>query len=458
MLFFASALAHPPSPTLPIDWNAARDETAALLSAYLQVDTVNPPGNEARGADFLAARLAEVGIASERMEHAPGRESLIARLPGSGAEAPLCLLSHIDVAAVEPEHWTAGRGPLSGTIADGRVWGRGALDMKGLGAVEAMTMIELARMKVPLRRDVIMLAVADEEVDNTGMKEIVEKHWGRINCSQVVNEGGLGIKDLFFEGQTVFGISVAEKGLLWLRMTAKGEAGHGSVPNPDSAPSRMRRALAAIDTYEPEPRIDPVLRELFFNISRTKKGLYRYALAHPKLLLGRLMAQNGGRALVTDTLNVTGFAGAKAPNVVPSEVSANLDCRLLPGTTPAAMLERVKALVNDENVSFEVLQEAEANQSPTDDPFYRALAYHATEGRTDAVAGPALSVGFTDSLLLRPLGVHAYGFSPFEVTLEDAERQHGHDENVPVEALGDGLRILLQAVIEVAAVDPAKPV
>jgi acetylornithine deacetylase/succinyl-diaminopimelate desuccinylase-like protein len=241
-------------------------------------------------------------------------------------------------------------------------------------------------------------------------------------------------------------------------MTATGEAGHGSVPNPDSAPSRMRRALAALDKYRPKPTLDPVLRDLFFAISRTKHGLYRYALAHPRLILPRLMAQNGGRALVTDTLNVTGFSGARAPNVVPSEVSANLDCRLLPGTKPAEMLERIRALVNDPAVRFDVLAEAEANGSPTDDPFYRALASHAVAGRTDAVAGPALSVGFTDSLLLRPLGVHAYGFSPFEVTLEDAERQHGHGENVPVAALGDGLRILLGAVIEVSAVDPERPV
>lgn len=446
-----------PIPTLPVDWAAAGDETAALLSEYLQVDTLNPPGNEERGADFLAAKLAAAGIQSEKVQHAPGRASLIARLDGADLEPPLCLLSHIDVASAEPERWPEGKGPLSGAIVDGVVWGRGALDMKGLGAVEAMTMIQLARLGVPLRRDVILLAVADEEVDNTGMAEIVAKHWDRIGCSQVVNEGGLGIKDLLFEGQTVFGISVAEKGLLWVRMVATGEAGHGSSPNPDSAPSRLRRALAALEKYRPKRSMHSSLQQLFWNVGGTKKGLYRYVLRHPKLLYGRLWQQNAGRALLTDTIHVTGFNGGLAPNVVPSEVSANLDCRLLPGTTPDAMLARLRELVPDPDIRFDVLQRSDANESPTDDPFYRALARHAVGDRTDAVAGPALSPGFTDSLLLRPLGVRAYGLAPFEVTVEQAETQHGHGEHVSVENLRNGLRVLLGAVIEVSALNPAEP-
>ncbi len=444
-------------PALPVDWAAAADETASLLSRYIQVDTTNPPGNEERGADFLATELAKAGIPSEKIQHADGRASLVARLDGADLEPPLCLLSHIDVATAEADKWPADRGPLSGAIVDGVVWGRGALDMKGLAAVQAMTLVQLARLGVPLRRDVILLAVADEEVDNVGMMEIVRDHWGKIGCSQVVNEGGLGIKDLLFEGQTVYGISVAEKGLLWVRMVATGEAGHGSSPNPDSAPSRLRRALAALETYKPKPSMHHSLRQLFWNVGETQKGIVKFALRNPTLLYGRLQQQNAGRALLTDTIHVTGFNGGLAPNVVPSEVSANLDCRLLPGTSPDAMLARLQALVPDPNIRFEVLQKSDANESPIDDPFYRALARHAVAGRTDAVAGPALSIGFTDSLLLRPLGVRAYGLAPFEVTVEQAETQHGHGEHVSVENLRNGLRILLGAVVEVAAADPAAP-
>ncbi len=458
LLSLGTARAAPPAiPALPVDWAAAGDETAALLADYLRVDTTNPPGNEERGADFLAERLAAAGIPSEKIHHAPGRASLVARLDGADLEPPLCLLSHIDVATAEAARWPADRGPLSGAIVDGKVWGRGALDMKGLGAVQVMTMLTLARLGVPLRRDVILLAVADEEVDNRGMIEIARDHWAKIGCSHVLNEGGLGIKDLLFPGQTVYGISVAEKGLLWVRMVATGEAGHGSNPNPDSAPARLRRALTALERYRPRPSMHTSLRELFWNVGETKRGLIRWVLRHPTLLYGRLSAENAGRALLTDTINVTGFNGGLAPNVVPSEVSANLDCRLLPGTSPEGMLARLQALVPDPNVRFEVLLKAQANESPTDDPFYRALAKHAVAGRTDAVAGPALSIGFTDSLILRPLGVRAYGLAPFEVTVEEAETQHGHGEHVSVANLRDGLRVVLGAVVEVSAVDPAEP-
>ncbi len=447
-----------PPPALPIDWDAAGAEAAKLLAEYLRVDTINPPGNEEAGADFLAEKLAEAGISSKKIFHAPARASLVARVPGSGAEPPLCLLSHIDVASAEPTRWPEGRGPLSGFVdADGMIWGRGALDMKGLGAIETMTLVHLARLGIPLRRDVILLAVADEEVENTGMKEIVERYWSEIGCSQVINEGGLGIRDLLFPGQTVYGISVAEKGLLWIRMVASGVAGHGSSPNPDSAPARMRRALTALDAYKPKRSMHASLQQLFWNVGATRGGIVRYVLRHPRLLYGRLSAQNAGKALLTDTIHVTGFNGGLAPNVVPSEVSANLDCRLLPGTTPDAMLARLRALVPDPNVRFEVLQEATANESPTDDTLYRALARHAVAGRTDAVAGPALSIGFTDSLHLRPLGVHAYGLAPFEVTVDEAQTQHGHGERVSVANIRNGLRILLGAVVEVSAVNPTNP-
>ena len=209
-----------------VDWSAAGKEAVSWLSAYLQVDTTNPPGNETRGAEFLKAILDKEGIASEIIEFAPGRGSLVAHLPGAGPEKPLCLMSHIDVVTAEVARWTPGRGPLSGVIADGFVWGRGALDMKGQGILELAAMVQLKRQKIALKREIVLLAVADEEVDNSGTRFLIEKHWDRIGCSHLLNEGGIGIRDVVYPGQTVFGVSVAEKGLLWLKMTARGKAGH----------------------------------------------------------------------------------------------------------------------------------------------------------------------------------------------------------------------------------------
>lgn len=449
-LLLGAALAAPAP-----DWTALGDETAALLSTYLRIDTQNPPGNEEAAADWIAGVLAEEGIASEKVVHGPGRASLIARLEGaSDTQPPLCLMHHVDVATSEPDKWPADRGPLSGAIVDGEVWGRGALDMKGLGAIEIVTMLELARRDVALNRDVILLAVADEEDGNQGMRDVIARKWSEIGCSHVLNEGGIGIRGVLFPDQTIYGISVAEKGLLWARMVVSGDAGHGSRPDPEQAPQRMTRAIAAIQAHRPKPRVHASLAELFTNVGAAKGGAIAWALRHPLLYRWRLMKESGGRALLTDTINITGFSGGQQPNVVPSEVSANLDCRLLPGTTPDDMLAKLTRIVDDDHVRFDVIARADANESPVDDPFYRALARHVVNGRTDAVAGPTLSPGFTDSLLLRPLGVRAYGLAPFDVTVDEAATMHGHNERVSVTNLRDGLRTVLSAVLEVSAKDP----
>lgn len=443
----------------PIDWDAAGSEAASVLSGYLQVDTVNPGGNEDRAVAFLGAALDREGIPWTSYPFAPGRASLVARLKGSGAEPALCLVSHTDVVPSEPAYWPAGRPPLGGVVADGYVWGRGALDMKGMGAIELQTLILLKREGVPLRRDVVLLAVGDEEAESAGMLDVVAHHWAEIGCSQSVNEGGLGLKDLLFPGQTLYGISVAEKGVAWVRMTATGPAGHGSRPAPEQAPHVLARAAAALEAYAPRPTWHWSLLELFHAVGETRRGLTGLVLRSPTLtrlaLRGRLMGDPATRAELIDTINLTGYSGGTAPNVVPTEASATLDCRLLPGTTPAAMMARLRALVPDPAVRFELLQGRDSNESPTDDSLYRALAHHAVLDasgavRPDAAAGPVLSVGFTDSLILRPLGVHAYGFVPFAVTMEDAATMHGHGERVSLDNLRDGLRILYGAVREAA--------
>ncbi len=437
------------------DWALAGPETVQNLAAYLQVDTTNPPGNELRGAQFLADLLAKEGIPSQIDEFAPGRANLIARLPGSGQEKPLCLISHTDVVTAEPAFWEPGKGPLSGTIADGFVYGRGALDMKGMGMLEAMVLIQLKRQAVPLRRDVILLAVADEEVNSLGMQRVVDTMWDQIGCSHSVNEGGLGIQDLMFEGQTAWAISAAEKGVLWAKIIASGEPGHGSTPRPGQAPERLHAAIEALGKYKAKPNISVELYEFLRRVGVDRGGILKSLLASPgmvrSLLTGRLMGSPPTRAAITDTLNVTGYGGAHEPNVVPSEVWANLDCRLQPGTTPAQMLARLQDLTKDvPGIRFEVLSEKEANRSPWEDPFFDALAEAMTEGKPGQVAGPVLSVGFTDSLFLRPLGVHAYGIVPFSVTQEEMKGMHGHAERVSVENVENGLRKLYRAVLKVS--------
>lgn len=442
-----------------IDWKIAGEEAVDTLAAYLQIDTINPPGNEDRGVTFLGQQLDELGIPWERIELSPGRSSLVARVAGNGSDKPLCLMHHIDTVTVEPDRWPEATGPLSGTIADGFLWGRGALDMKGMGALQLRVLGWLARLPVPLRRDVVMIAVADEEVDNLGMKQIVAPEvWSRIGCSQMINEGGFGIEDALFEGQAVHAISVAEKGVLWVKVIAEGRAGHGSVPVPEEeAPERLLQAMEALAHYKPKYKVDPTLYQLLENVGKHKGGFTGTVLSSKFLVRtlawGKLRSNPTTNAILQDTVHLTGMSGAQSPNVVPSRVEALYDCRLLPGTTPEQHLAQLQKRVEKiPGITLEVLHSESSNGSPMEDPLYDAIARYAVEGRPHAVAGPLLSVGFTDSIYARPLGVAAYGYIPFELDSEIAETMHGHGERLPVEQVGEGLQRLFSIVVDQAGV------
>lgn len=440
-----------------VDFEKAGAEATEVLRGYLQIDTQNPPGNETKGAKYLAGILAKEGIPSEIVGDDPERGSLIARLEGTGSEKPLCLVSHIDVVGAEEGTWRKGMGPFSGVVDDkGALVGRGALDMKGLGALEVMTMVLLKRHHVPLKRSIILLAVADEEVASRGMKYVVARKWAEIGCSHAINEGGLGVRDAIFEGQTVFAIGVADKGALWARMVAQGEAGHGSSARGGTAPERLMAALAALQKRDVDVRWHPAVLQMLAQAGHQKGGMTGFVLSRPALAKmfakGQLMANGSSRGSLTNTVTVTGFSGGTAPNVVPSEVSATLDCRLLPGVSPDALLKELKDLVNDEHVRFDVIYAEAGNESAWEgDPFFDALLRHLTDGRPDIAAGPWVSPGYTDSISLRPLGVRAYGIVPFEVSLDEAKTFHGKDERVPLASVTRGLRVLYRAVVDVSA-------
>lgn len=442
-----------------MDFTKAGDEAVEVLQGYLRVDTFNPPGNETIGAEYLKAELAKDGLEAQVHEFSPGRGSLIARLKASkpSGERPLCLLSHIDVVPAETELWPRETGPLSGALVDGMVWGRGALDMKGMGALELQVFRWLSRKQVPLHRDVILMAVADEEVGEGGMKLMTESLWGELDCGHVINEGGIGLRGLLAENQTTFAISVGEKGVLWLRIVAEGEAGHGSTPTDNRAPTRLVAALEKLAARQARPRIQPSLYELLRRTGEKNGGFPGFVMQHPALVdtfaMKKLLGKPSTRAGVTDTCQVTGFEGkSSAPNVIPSASVALMDCRLLPGTTPQAMQAEIEGLVKGlPGIKVERVMGFDAAVSEMDDPFFDALARHAVGTREDAVAGPVISPGSTDSLLARGKGARAYGFVPFEITVEELATMHGRDERVSVKNVHRGLEILFRAVVDVAA-------
>ena len=440
------------------DWATAEVETTLLMSRYLATDTVNPPGNETQGAQFIADILTKEGLSSQIVEFAPGRSSVFSRLKGSGEEGALCLFSHIDVVPAEEEHWEVD--PLSGQIKDGYLWGRGALDMKGTGALQLQVFRMLHQTGLPLRRDVVLLAVADEEVQNQGIQHILEDYWDEIDCTHAINEGGIGLEDLLFEDQDIYGISVGEKGVLWIKMTAKGEPGHGSTPRPLQAPTTLLAALDRIQKQTPEFHPPEALLQLLGKAGVRRGGFQGWILTQPflvrTLLKKRLLANPVSAAGSTHTVNVTGLLGAVAPNVVPSESSAFLDIRVLPGTSTEEMLERIRTWVDDDTIDLEVLLATDAEVSPIHDPVFEALAFHSERVRPNSVAGPVISVGFTDSVFLRQIGVHAYGLVPFMVSAEELMGMHGNNEKVSLQNINEGLRIYWGTLLELSVAEQSQ--
>src|SRR5215216_1167289 len=242
-----------------VNWEDAAAEATALLSEFIAVDTSNPPGNEEAACSLLGAVLRREGLEYELYESGPGRVSLRAVLAGDGSAGPLILLNHTDVVPVEREYWTAE--PFGGEVRDGYVWGRGALDMKGMGIFELMAVLLLKRLGLPLRRDVVFFAMADEEMGGEfGINWFVENHPDLLKGDFCLNEGAYGWARWGGVERPFFGFSPTEKNPLWLRLRAEGPPGHGSLPHGDNALGRLVRALDRIQTWGRERVIVPEMR------------------------------------------------------------------------------------------------------------------------------------------------------------------------------------------------------
>jgi acetylornithine deacetylase/succinyl-diaminopimelate desuccinylase-like protein len=351
-------------------------ETVDRLQEYLRVDTINPPGNETRAVELFARFLEAEGIPYETAESAPGRGNLWARLEG-GAEPALVLLNHTDVVPADPGYWETD--PLSGEIKDGHLWGRGALDMKGTGLLQLQAFIALKRAGKPLRRDVVFVATADEEAGGFYGAGWLVKNRPDVfeGATLLLNEGGGGTLD---SGVTTFDVEVTQKVPLWLRLTASDEPGHGSTPRVSSSVSRLIRALGNIDGYQFPPRIVPAVEIYFEGLAESQQGEWKNrfgniaeAVKDPRFLLGLQLGNPSLHALTRNTCSITRLEGSSKINVVPPEVAAEIDCRLLPDQGPEAFVEDLRSIVNDSSVGIETLMAFTPAVSSTDSDLYRAI-------------------------------------------------------------------------------------
>jgi len=440
-----------------LDWHELGEETATLLSDLIRVDTTNPPGGETAAANLLARKLRAEGIETEVVESAPGRGSLYARLPGAGSARPLILLSHLDVVPADPRDWRMP--PFAGIRERGHVYGRGALDAKGLAAIQAMAVIAAKRSHRILPRDVIVLATADEETGGSaGAGWLVHHRRDLLGDAEYLLTEGDHIH--LRGGQKIVQVSVAEKTPCWLKLVAHGESGHGSTPPRFTAVTRLVRALNKIRRYEPPISVVPAVESYFAALAPLEKEPLRGELTHmrdaleePQFLADftRNPRQN---ALIRDTITPTVLQGSLKTNVIPAEASAQLDCRLLPGESPSAFITQLRSVIGDDAISVETLLSFPASSSDPGSPLIAAVRQLSATDLGGAPVIPSVIPGFTDSHYFREQGIASYGFIPFILTEEDEKTVHGSNERVSIQNLENGVRRL---VILLRTVPPAAP-
>jgi acetylornithine deacetylase/succinyl-diaminopimelate desuccinylase-like protein len=431
-------------------------EAAERLGEYLRIRTINPPGNETAGAKWLQQVLAREGIPAQIFESAPGRGNLYARLPGNGSKRPIVLLSHIDVVPATDSAWQIS--PWSGETRMGAVWGRGALDMKGTAIVELMTMIALKRRGVPLSRDVILVANADEETNSTGAEWFVREKRALLRDAEfLLNEGGHN--RVGPEGRTeYYGVGVTEKIPYWIRLTARGSAGHGSIPRPDNPSARLARALGRIATYRTPIKLTPPAARYFKDLAtRETDSLRRRWLANPAAALKNAAAVRWFssnlyyNSILRNTISITVLRGSDKTNVIPPEASAELDVRLLPDERPADFVGELRRVIADSVVEITPLRpERQATTSPLDGALIDAIREAVETMEPGALITTPMLAGYTDSYYYRALGIGAYGLSPFRLSEEDSRTVHGNDERVTVENLRFGVEFFYR-IVEKAA-------
>jgi len=436
-------------------------EVTNLLSDLIRINTTNPPGNETEAAKYLAETLEKEGFKCELFESMPGRGSIITRLKGTGEKPNLLLLSHLDVVAANPKEWSVD--PFEGVVKDDFVWGRGALDMKSMTAMEVMVMKLLKRNKMKLEGDVILAATADEEKGGeAGAGWLVRNHPEKIRADYVINEGGgLAIP---IEGKNIYTIQTAEKGILWFKIKAKGRPGHGSVPGTaDNAILRMNRVVEKLGNYRAKMAVVPTVKQFLSQITKENKTVQQalmLLLQNPDIgdqILDMLAEKDKAmaeelRASLRMTIAPTIIHGGIKENIIPSECEAVFDCRILPGQTPTEAMNEIRSLLKDvglENLEFDTIQANEPSESSANTQLYELIVAVLKKFEPTGSIAPILLTGGTDSRFFRKIGSICYGFQPMRADMpygEILKTVHGIDERISIENLVFGTSVLYDIV------------
>ena len=434
-------------------------EALGWLQGLMRINTSNPPGNELVAAKYLSDVLDKEGIHSETFESTPGRGFLVARLSANSMPDPsraLLLMAHLDVVGVDKTKWTLD--PFGAVIQDGYLYGRGAIDDKGMLAANLAVFVALKRSGVRLNRDVILFAEGDEEAGGTaGMKFAVEKHWDKIAAGFALNEGGqVALKN----GKTQYiGVQASEKVMQNVDVIVTGTSGHASVPRKDNPVAHLATAISKIAAYEAPVQFNSVTRAYFDGLAPTEDedtSKWMRALGSPDRgdHAARWIsdANPTWNAMLRDTISPTMLQAGIRQNVISSEARGVLNIRVLPGNQLDPLIAKLQQLVNDPQVRFETETaggESAPSSSLTSD-LYTTIIHTAGKVFPGAPVLPYMSTYTTDSWPLRMRNVQAYGMLPFPLTDEDLARMHADNERIPVDSFRKGVEFLYNVVSDFA--------
>jgi acetylornithine deacetylase/succinyl-diaminopimelate desuccinylase-like protein len=419
----------------------APEEAARMLQEYVRIDTSNPPGDTRKAADFLEAIFAREGIPVTRYESAPGKAIIYARLKATvspPAGKALVLLHHMDVVPADRSQWKLD--PFGGQVQNGELIGRGSFDMKGQAVAHILAFLRLKRERVRLARDVILLAEPDEETGGAlGARWMIANHYAELNPEYVIDEGGFGSRDLFANGKLVYGIAVAEKKIVWLKVRAEGVAGHGSQPHDQNPNDRLIRAVERL-LSSPRPAT-----------AQTGPGGGPTLVDVMRANVGAFAANKFTNAIQQSTISVTwlksGVGDPPKINVIPSVAEVGLDCRVLPGTTKDQWIAEVARRLGDPTLKIELINESDDPiVTPQDTPLYHHLEAAIKQRHPDAIVTPILVPYATDSNAFRPRGVKSYGIFPAIISADDAASMHSDSEHVPLASVVEAAEVLFEAL------------
>jgi acetylornithine deacetylase/succinyl-diaminopimelate desuccinylase-like protein len=429
---------------MAVEVSTLRQEVTELLQELIRIDTTNPPGNETAAAELLRDYLEDAGVSCELYAKIPERANLVARIPGRGDGPMLLFLSHTDVVLADASEWSAD--PFGGELRDGEVWGRGALDMKGQVAAEAVAIASLAREGFEPAGDLIFCATADEEVGaGFGASWLCEEHGDAVRCDYLVNEGSGDRVEL--GGNAYYLCSVAEKMSAPFRLRVHGRSGHASMPGiADNALVKAAPLITALGSYQPEQQLIPEVEALLETVTGERPTSALAALERARAV-APLLAEMV-EPLLSMTLSPTMANASQKRNVIPAICDITVDSRLLPGMTTDEQQAIVHPVLGEGDYELESLEAHGGTRSEIRTPLWEAVSSWVETVDPGAKPAPICVAGFTDSHWFREaFGTVAYGFFPSRtMPIETAARLiHSANERVPVEDLELGVSFLRHA-------------